>query len=111
MVDSVSMGGSEIRAAIPFFFALIFVEWLAGGARLYRLNDSIADLGAGIGQQVFAIPLNALLIWIYAWLFKTTAMAKWPASSVWSWIAGLILVDLAYYWFHRASHRVNFIWA
>jgi sterol desaturase/sphingolipid hydroxylase (fatty acid hydroxylase superfamily) len=105
------MGGGEIRAAIPFFFALIFVEWLAGGARLYRLNDSIADLGAGIGQQVFAIPLNALLIWIYAWVFKTTALAKWPASSAWSWIAALILVDFAYYWFHRTSHRVNFVWA
>jgi alkylglycerol monooxygenase len=105
------MGAGEIRAAIPFFFALIFVEWFAGGGRLYRLNDSIADLGAGIGQQVFAIPLNALLVLLYAWVFKTTALAKWPPSSVWCWITAFVLVDFAYYWFHRASHRVNFIWA
>jgi sterol desaturase/sphingolipid hydroxylase (fatty acid hydroxylase superfamily) len=111
MVDFVSMSAGEIRTAIPFFFALIFVEWLAGGARLYRLNDSIADLGAGIGQQVFAIPLSAILIWTYAWVFKTTALANWPSSSTWSWIAAFVLVDFAYYWFHRASHRVNFIWA
>jgi alkylglycerol monooxygenase len=105
------MDSGKIQTAIPFFFALIFVEWLAGGARLYRLNDSIADLGAGIGQQVFAIPLNALLVWTYAWIFKTTALMKWPASSAWSWITAFVLVDFAYYWFHRASHRVNFIWA
>ena len=68
------MGGGEIRAAIPFFFALILVEWLVGGATLYRLNDSISDLGAGIGQQIFAVPLNALLVWAYAWIFRTTAV-------------------------------------
>jgi sterol desaturase/sphingolipid hydroxylase (fatty acid hydroxylase superfamily) len=103
--------GVEVRAAIPFFFALIFVEFLVGGARLFRLNDSIADLGAGIGQQVFAIPLNAILVGIYAWLSRTTALMKWPESSLWSWIGAFLLVDLAYYWFHRTSHRVNFIWA
>jgi len=111
MIDSVRMDTGEISAAIPFFLALILVECVAGGARLYRLNDSIADLGAGIGQQVFSIPISALLVWIYAWLFKTTALAEWPAKSLWSWIVAFVLVDFAYYWFHRASHRVSFIWA
>src|SRR5262245_28417696 len=105
------MEADAIRAAIPFFFALIFVERLAGGARLYGLNDSLSNLSAGVGQQVFAIPLTALLVWIYAWLFKTTALMTWPANSFWSWIVAFVLVDFAYYWFHRASHRVSFIWA
>jgi sterol desaturase/sphingolipid hydroxylase (fatty acid hydroxylase superfamily) len=105
------MKADAIRAAIPFFFALIFVERLAGGGRLYGLNDSLSNLSAGIGQQVFAIPLTALLVWIYAWVFKTTALINWPANSFWSWIAAFVLVDFAYYWFHRASHRVSFIWA
>jgi hypothetical protein len=26
-------------------------------------------------------------------------------------VTAFVLVDFAYYWFHRASHRVNFIWA
>jgi sterol desaturase/sphingolipid hydroxylase (fatty acid hydroxylase superfamily) len=105
------MEADAIRAAIPFFFALIFVERLAGGTRLYRLNDSLSNLSAGIGQQVLSIPLTALLVWIYAWLFKTTALMSWPANSFWSWVAAFVLVDFAYYWFHRASHRVSFIWA
>src|SRR5262249_13884093 len=105
------MDAGEIRSAIPFFLALILVEWLIAGSRVYRLNDSISDLGAGIGQQIFAIPLNALLVAAYIWVSKTTALAKWPEASIWSWIVAFLLVDLCYYWFHRASHRVNFIWA
>jgi len=28
-----------------------------------------------------------------------------------AWVALILLVDLAYYFFHRASHRVNLLWA
>jgi alkylglycerol monooxygenase len=105
------MEAGEIKVAIPFFFALILIELLVGGRKLYRLNDSIADLGNGIGQQVVAIPLTLLLILIYNWLYEKTALTPLPRSNPWSWIVAFFLVDLAYYCFHRASHRVSIIWA
>src|SRR5262245_31611281 len=105
------MEAGDIQAAIPFFFALIMVELLVGGRKLYRLNDSIADFGNGIGQQVSAIPLTLLLLLIYNWFYERTAFIHLPPSSAWTWIAAFLLVDLAYYCFHRASHRVSFIWA
>jgi len=105
------MEAGEIQVAIPFFLALIVIELLVGGRKLYRLNDSIADLGNGIGQQVVAIPLTALLVLIYSWLHEKTALTHLPRSNPWSWIVAFLLVDLAYYFFHRASHRVSFIWA
>ena len=100
-----------VKILIPFFLVMVLAERLAGGARFYRLNDSISDLGAGIGQQIFAIPLTALLVVIYSWVYRSTALTHWTASSPWTWITALLLVDFCYYWFHRASHRVNFIWA
>ncbi|HET9943217.1 MAG TPA: sterol desaturase family protein [Terriglobia bacterium] len=100
-----------VKIAIPLFLAMILVERLAGGARFYGLNDSISNLGAGIGQQIFAIPLTVLLIAIYSWLHRSTALVHWPLNSPWTWITVFLLVDLCYYWFHRASHRINFIWA
>jgi len=105
------MEAGEIQAAIPFFFALILVELLVGGRNLYGLNDSIADLGNGIGQQVLGIPLTALLVLIYSWVYEKTALIHLPPSSLRTWIVAFILVDLAYYCFHRMSHRVSFIWA
>ena len=38
-------------------------------------------------------------------------VASWPVSAWWTWAVGLVLVDFAYYWSHRAGHRVNFLWA
>src|SRR4029453_1736342 len=100
-----------VKVVIPFFLAMILVERLAGGAKFYGLNDSISDLGAGIGQQIFAIPLTALLVVIYNWLHRSMAPIQWAAHSPWTWLAAFLLVDFCYYWFHRVSHRVNFIWA
>jgi len=57
------------------------------------------------------VALTALLVVIYSWVYRSTALTHWTASSPWTWITALLLVDFCYYWFHRASHRVNFIWA
>src|SRR6476660_3972293 len=100
-----------VTVVIPFFLAMILVERFTGGAKFYGLNDSISDLGAGIGQQIFAIPLTLLLVAIYNWLHLSTALTHWAGNSPWTWITAFLLVDFFYYWFHRASHRVNFIWA
>jgi sterol desaturase/sphingolipid hydroxylase (fatty acid hydroxylase superfamily) len=100
-----------VKAVIPFFLGLILVEWLLGGAKFYRLNDSIADLGSGIGQQIFAVPLTALFVLIYSELYQATALIHWSTHSVWTWITALLLVDFLYYWFHRSSHRISFVWA
>jgi sterol desaturase/sphingolipid hydroxylase (fatty acid hydroxylase superfamily) len=99
-----------LKTVIPVFLALVLVERLVA-ARFYDLNDSISDLGAGIGQQIFAIPLTALLFLIYTGLYQSTALTHLPGNSPWTWGAALLLVDFCYYWFHRTSHRVSFIWA
>src|SRR6516225_3756303 len=102
---------NPVKTAIPFFLGLILAEWLLGGAKFYRLNDSIANLGSGIGHQIFAVPLTALFVLIYSRLYPATALIHWSAHSVWTWITVLLLVDFLYYWFHRSSHRVSFVWA
>ena len=34
-----------------------------------------------------------------------------PWDSVWTWVIAALLVDCGYYWFHRASHEIGFLWA
>src|SRR5262245_3894914 len=96
-----------VKTVIPFFLGLILVEWLLGGARLYRLNDSIADLGEGIVTQILEVPLFVM----FSQLYRATALLHWSVHSVWTWITALLLVDFLYYWFHRSSHRISFVWA
>jgi sterol desaturase/sphingolipid hydroxylase (fatty acid hydroxylase superfamily) len=126
-----------ILFSVPFFFTLMGVE-LAYAAwtrrRLFRLNDSIADLSCGILSQVSGVFSKLFAIGIYAWVFRHLAAQRWTALPAWtdgapfvradafpwfavngrelaSWTAAFVLVDLAYYWSHRLSHEINVLWA
>ncbi|PJZ24580.1 sterol desaturase [Leptospira hartskeerlii] len=128
-----------ITIAIPFFFLLIGLElafsWYHK-RKLYRLNDSINDLSAGISSQIFGIIFKTITFFAYLWVYenwKIFNLPSWPSepvswmpssevlglsASTWSWtiviavwVACFVLYDLAYYWLHRLSHEVNFLWA
>ncbi|PJZ68982.1 sterol desaturase [Leptospira perolatii] len=128
-----------ITIAIPFFFLLIALEIAFSkyhNKKLYRLNDSINDLSAGVSNQVFGILFKLFLLASYIWLYQNWRifdLPAWPSEPVswipqtavlgisptvitWTvvlstWLACFFLYDLAYYWNHRLSHEVNFLWA
>jgi len=105
---------NPILLAFPVFFALIALELAVArsrGVRVYRFDDSIADLGCGITQQVASTVFKASLLAIYTLAFDRFAISAWDAASAWTWAFAFVAVDFIYYWWHRASHRVNFMWA
>lgn len=106
------MDTNLIALAIPFFFLLIAIELVvarAQGLTVYRFNDAVADLSCGIGQQVVTAFFSAALLAAYAWVYQRFALWHPP---VWlEWTLAFVGVDLLYYWWHRASHEVNFLWA
>jgi alkylglycerol monooxygenase len=100
-----------VALAIPFFFLLMGIELWAGrrrAVRLYRFNDALVDLSCGMSQQillVFAVGVfGAGYLWLYAHRFFSLGG---PAA----WLVAFFAVDFIYYWWHRLSHRVNFLWA
>ncbi len=102
-----------IVLAIPVFFALIALELLA--ARLlqrdvYRLADSLSDLGCGIVDQLLGVFMKAAVLAGYLWLFERR-LFELPGQSAWVWLGCFLGVDFLYYWFHRKSHEVGFLWA
>lgn len=108
------MESALIVLAIPVFFGFMGLElWVARrrGRRLYRFADSIANLGNGIGEQIiqaFCIPIT---VGVYATVFAHARLATISSRSVVAWIVLFIVLDFLYYAYHRASHRVNFLWA
>jgi len=100
-----------IALAIPVFFLLMGVElWAARrrGARLYRFNDALVDLSCGMSQQVFLVFAAGLLAAGYLWLYRHRF---WTLHGPAAWVVAFFAVDFIYYWWHRLSHRVNFLWA
>ncbi len=107
------MSPSLILFAVPAFFALIGVElWLCRrrGRPDYRFSDALANLSCGVGQQVIVSVVSGGVL-VYLFLFERAALARLPEGALWSWAACFVAVDFCYYWAHRASHQVNFMWA
>ena len=101
-----------IAMAIPGFFILIGVELLVAryrGAAVYRFSDSIADLSCGVVQQVAGVFRKGLAFGLYLALYNLR-IGDVPYTW-WGWTLAFLGVDLAYYWFHRLSHEINFMWA
>jgi alkylglycerol monooxygenase len=105
---------NPIALAIPVFLVAMGLELLVARARrrqAYRLPDSLADLGCGVGQQVAGLFMAASLLAAYEWLFRRASLVHFASGSGWPWLLAFLWVDVAYYWWHRLSHRVNFLWA
>jgi sterol desaturase/sphingolipid hydroxylase (fatty acid hydroxylase superfamily) len=108
-----------IALAVPFFLVTIALEVaidarrrVAPEQRWYRFRDAITSLACGVGQQVLAVAaIGALQVGAYAWLFEHARVATLPSSAAWVWALGFVLLDLGYYAYHRASHRVGVLWA
>ena len=99
--------------AIPGFVLLIIAEMLwarsAGRTRAYELRDTALSLALGLGSVVAGILVAGATA---AMLLRAHSIA--PLSIGWAWWAWplcFVADDLAYYWLHRAGHRVRWFWA
>ncbi len=102
-----------IALSIPIFFFLIGVELLIGLVRnreLYRFNDAVTNLSCGIGSQVLGLYFKVFIFMAYVFIYDHLRLFTFENSAL-TWIICFLGVDFFYYWFHRLSHEINFIWA
>jgi alkylglycerol monooxygenase len=105
---------TPVAIAIPVFFLLVGVELVVArlmGREVYRTGDALGDLGCGVLQQMMGVFARTLLFAGYLGVYGRFRLGEWTAGSVGTWVVALLGVDLAYYWFHRTSHRVAIMWA
>ena len=96
--------------AVVALLTLGELAWRLRTARGYDRRNALTTLGLVAGGIPFAI-LNAMVL---AGVFALTwrvAPVRLPLDDWRTWVAGFIAVEFAYYWFHRASHRVRWLWA
>lgn len=102
-----------ILGAVPFFLLLIGLEmWVLhrqAKPDTYRLNDTITNLNIGIGNQVFNLFFQIILLGAFSLIYSRYAFWELPQN------AGTILLcilgfDFLFYWAHRWSHELNFWW-
>ena len=63
-----------------------------------------------MGNILFGGVTSLALGAIFGFAWKL-APIHWPLADWRTWAIGFIAVEFAYYWFHRASHLVRWLWA
>ncbi|MFK7756521.1 MAG: sterol desaturase family protein [Flavobacteriales bacterium] len=101
-----------LLVAIPFFVVLMAVEIIVGavkGKQTYTALDTVSSISSGLTNLV-KDSLGLILVLIsYPFLVEHLAVFNLTNSIALGALA-FIALDLAGYWNHRLSHKVNLFW-
>lgn len=98
---------------VPFFL-LFLAEWFyqskRGNGDSFSLKRTITNFSLGGSYLTFELIVQALIVLpICLWLYQ---YRLFTIEVTWlTFIPIFIAVEFSYYWFHRASHRVNWFWS
>ena len=99
----------------PIVLAIILLEVFISSIHnknLYKKNDTLCTIGLLTGNitMVFALKGITLAFHFYLYQFKLINLSEILPSWL-LWMLTFILIDFVFYFYHRISHRVNFLWA
>ena len=105
-----------LLALAPLFFLCIFLEWFWGDRRhklpksaAYGKHETLCNVALAAMHQGSDILAGLLVSTIYLWFFDWRLFDI--EVSITSFLVLMVLQDFSYYWFHRCSHRVRYMWA
>jgi sterol desaturase/sphingolipid hydroxylase (fatty acid hydroxylase superfamily) len=98
--------------ALPVFIAAIGVEALYYRVlgRPYQWAVTGSNLVVAVGRLVSDVATNAVVLAVYVAAYQLRPwdipMGRWE-----SWLALFFAIEIAYYWLHRFSHEIRWMWA
>jgi len=102
--------GAFLVLTLVFIAAETIYSRLAGHHEHHDLNETAASVGVAFGDIVSRVFTSGLVAVPFLWLYQYR-LFDIPLDTVWSVLALFLGVEFFYYWFHRASHRVRWLWA
>ncbi len=97
----------------PVFLALIIWEalyWRRRQPENYSLKDVASNAILALMHQASDAIAWTVVIGLFYVVYQYRVFDL-PPASVWTVAALFIAQDFFYYWFHRASHRIRWMWA
>ena len=100
---------------VPIVLLLIAAEVIystVNGLGLYKFRDTLAGLGLLIGNFMIGLRPKSSIFFLYIYLYQFKFITVNELLPTWAvWIVTFVMIDFVYYWYHRFSHRVRFMWA
>jgi alkylglycerol monooxygenase len=100
---------------VPIVLLLITAEVIYSniyGLNYYKLKDTIAGLGLLFGNFTICLLTKGSIFLLYVYIYQFKLITINDLLPVWAvWVTTFLMIDFVYYWYHRFSHRVRFMWA
>lgn len=100
------------QLATPAFILLVIAEMFfarSSGRARYEARDTATSLAMGFGSVVAGAAS------VFVFLAVAAAFRPYRLADIgWSWSAiavCFVLDDFLFYWWHRAAHRIRWLWA
>lgn len=100
-------------AALPLFLGAILLEALYYRVVLekdYGWLITASNLAVAIGRLATEALSKGAVLAVYVWAYGMRPFDI-PLDRWESWLALALAVDFAYYWLHRYSHQIRWMWA
>ena len=101
--------------AVPLILVLIVSEAIYSnlrGLKLYKLNDTLGSYGLLTGNVIVSLLTKGSFLLFNIYLYQFRLFTINDLMHVFFVVAlTFATVDFLYYWFHRFSHRIKFLWA
>lgn len=115
---------------IPYIVILIILEAIINHfhrGRPQNLADSVTSISSGLLMTAGGLVTRVAMVRSYEHIYQVCEtlssflhfniktqehrLLDLPWDSPLTWLCTALLLDLGYYWFHRASHEVGVLWA
>jgi sterol desaturase/sphingolipid hydroxylase (fatty acid hydroxylase superfamily) len=97
---------------LPVFLGFVALEffflWRRG--RAYSWKEGATSFAIGIGHKLSTTYKLGFSIWATMLVWEYRAFEV-PLTSWWGPVALFFAVEFSYYWFHRLSHEIRWMWA
>ncbi|WKK79833.2 sterol desaturase family protein [Marivirga arenosa] len=98
-----------ITPIVVLLFLIEIIITLRFQKKNYPFQDTITNLGTGIGNQCINL---AVAFFVYKWYGFLFELTPFRIEVTWyTMVLLLLLQDFIFYWFHRLGHSINIFWA
>lgn len=102
--------GTFLALTLVFIAAEYVYAKLADHDERHDARETAASIGVALGDLAIRVTMAGIVTVPFMFLHEHRLLDV-PLNQAWSWLALFLGVEFCYYWFHRASHRMRWLWA
>ena len=84
---------------------------MLGKKHFYQASDTFVSISLGIIYAFALIFVSGVVLIAYGWVYQYRLFNMDWQSGILALFGAYLLVDFAFYWYHRAIHKIRFGWA